>query len=70
MATADKTRVAKASPVVEDDQGQLRARTGISREVVEEMSKIKGEPNWLREKRLKSLGADAVVLQWLTVEDA
>src|SRR5205823_4496308 len=54
MATADRTRIAKASPVVEDDQGQLRARTGISREVVEEMSKIKGEPNWLREKRLKS----------------
>jgi Fe-S cluster assembly protein SufB len=54
MATADKTRIAKASPVVEDDQGQLRARTGISREVVEEMSKIKGEPDWMRDKRLKS----------------
>src|SRR3981189_2314231 len=55
MATADKTRITKASPVVEDDQGQLRARTGISREVVEELSKIKGEPDWMREKRLKSL---------------
>ena len=54
MATST-TKIAKPSPVVEDDQGQLRARTGISREVVEEMSKIKGEPDWMREKRLKSL---------------
>src|ERR1700709_665903 len=54
MATVDKTRITKPSPVVEDDQGQLRARTGISREVVEEMSKIKGEPDWMRDKRLKS----------------
>src|SRR5881628_2280735 len=54
MATKDKTRITKPSPVVEDDQGQLRARTGISREVVEEMSRIKGEPDWLRERRLKS----------------
>ena len=28
---------------------------GISREVVDELSKIKGEPDWMREKRLKSL---------------
>ena len=34
MATIDKTRIAKPSPIVEDDQGQLRARKGISREVV------------------------------------
>ena len=54
MATADKTRIAKPSPIVEDDQGQLRARQGISREVVEELSKIKGEPDWMREKRVKS----------------
>ena len=54
MATADKTRITKPSPVVEDEQGQLRARTGISREVVEEMSRIKGEPDWMRERRLKS----------------
>ncbi|HVE67533.1 MAG TPA: Fe-S cluster assembly protein SufB, partial [Solirubrobacteraceae bacterium] len=54
MASADKTRITRPAPVVEDDQGQLRARKGISREVVEEMSKIKGEPDWMRAKRLKS----------------
>ena len=55
MAATDRTRITKPSPIVEDDQGQLRARKGISREVVEELSKIKGEPDWMREKRLKSL---------------
>jgi Fe-S cluster assembly protein SufB len=33
----------------------LHARQGISREVVSELSKIKGEPDWMAEKRLKSL---------------
>src|SRR6266516_7144262 len=55
MAATDKTRVQKSSPIIEDEQGQLVAKKGISREVVEEMSRIKGEPDWLREKRLKSL---------------
>ncbi len=55
MATIDRTRIDKPSPIVEDDQGQLRARQGISREVVGELSKIKGEPDWMAEKRLKSL---------------
>src|SRR5437899_9030179 len=55
MATTDGTRIAKPSPIVEDEQGQLRARQGISREVVSELSKIKGEPDWMTEKRLKSL---------------
>ena len=53
MATVD--RIAKPSPIVEDDQGQLIARKGISREVISELSKIKGEPDWMAEKRLKSL---------------
>jgi len=53
MATID--RIAKPSPIVEDDQGQLLARQGISREVVSELSKIKGEPDWMAEKRLKAL---------------
>ena len=35
MATLDRTKIAKPSPIVEDDQGQLRARHGISREVVQ-----------------------------------
>jgi len=44
MATIDRTRIAKPSPIVEDEQGQLRARQGISREVVAELSKVKEEP--------------------------
>ena len=55
MASTDKTRVQKQSPIAEDEQGQLVAKKGISREVVEEMSKIKGEPDWMLKKRLKSL---------------
>jgi hypothetical protein len=55
MAATDKTRVTKPSPIVEDEQGQLVAKKGISREVVEELSKIKGEPDWMREKRIRSL---------------
>jgi Fe-S cluster assembly protein SufB len=55
MASTDKTRLQKPSPIAEDEQGQLVAKKGISREVVEEMSKIKGEPDWMRAKRLKSL---------------
>src|ERR1700738_3497562 len=55
MATIDSTPIAKPSPIVEDEQGQLRARQGVSREVVQELSKIKGEPDWMAEKRLKSL---------------
>ena len=53
MATIDRTEIAKSSPIVEDEQGQLRARQGISREVVSELSKIKGEPDWMAEKRLR-----------------
>ena len=59
MATIDPTterpKVTKPSPIVEDEQGQLRARQGISREVVGELSKVKDEPDWMAEKRLKSL---------------
>ena len=55
MATTDSTRITKPSPIVEDDQGQLLARQGISREVVSELSKIKGEPDWMAEKRIKAL---------------
>jgi Fe-S cluster assembly protein SufB len=55
MASTDKTRIQRPSPIAEDEQGQLVAKKGISREVVEEMSKIKGEPDWMLQKRLKSL---------------
>ncbi|HSH22008.1 MAG TPA: hypothetical protein VK992_05320, partial [Candidatus Caenarcaniphilales bacterium] len=55
MAATDKTRVAKPSAIVEDEQGQLVAKKGISREVIEELSRIKNEPEWMRAKRLKSL---------------
>jgi len=55
MATIDRTTITKPSPIVEDEQGQLRARQGISRGVISELSKIKGEPDWMAERRLKSL---------------
>src|SRR6059058_4675184 len=55
MAATDKTRIQKPSAIAEDDQGQLVAKRGISREVVEELSRVKGEPDWMREKRLRSL---------------
>src|SRR5680860_1305702 len=54
MAANDKTRIAKPSPIVEDEQGQLIAKKGISREVIEELSKVKGEPDWMRQMRVKS----------------
>ena len=55
MASTDKTRIAKSSPIVEDEQGQLIAKKGLSREVVAELSKVKGEPQWMRDLRVKSL---------------
>jgi Fe-S cluster assembly protein SufB len=54
MAATDTTRLTKPSPIVENDQGELRARKGVSREVIRELSKIKGDPDWMAEKRLKS----------------
>jgi Fe-S cluster assembly protein SufB len=54
MAATDKTRIAKASSIKENEQGQLIAKKGISRDVIEELSKVKGEPAWMREKRIKS----------------
>jgi len=44
MAATDKTRVSKPSTIKENDQGQLAAKKGISREVITELSKIKDEP--------------------------
>ncbi|MDQ3318930.1 MAG: Fe-S cluster assembly protein SufB [Actinomycetota bacterium] len=56
MAIAEtKPRVAKPSAIDEDEQGQLIARKGISREVIEELSRVKEEPDWMLAKRLKSL---------------
>src|SRR6476646_9324640 len=54
MAATDKTRIPNTT-IKEDEQGQLVAKRGISREVVQELSRIKGEPQWMAEKRLKSL---------------
>src|SRR5829696_3310137 len=54
MAATDKTRIPKPSAIKENEQGQLIARRGLSREVIEELSRVKGEPDWMREKRLKS----------------
>src|SRR5918992_38824 len=54
MAATDKTRIPKPSAIKENEQGQLVAKKGVSREVIEELSRVKGEPGWMREKRLKS----------------
>src|SRR3954466_11280288 len=54
MAATDKTRIPKTA-IKEDEQGQLVAKRGISRGVVQELSRIRGEPAWMRETRLKSL---------------
>src|SRR5919109_794854 len=54
MAATDKTRIPKPSPIKENEQGQLVAKKGVSREVIEELSRVKGEPDWMRDKRLKS----------------
>jgi Fe-S cluster assembly protein SufB len=54
MATIDKTRIPK-NPIKETANGDLIAKNGISREVVIEMSKIKNEPQFMLDMRLKSL---------------
>lgn len=54
MAATDKTRIPNTT-IKENEQGQLVAKRGISKEVVQELSRIKGEPDWMAEKRLKSL---------------
>ena len=40
--TADSASITKPSTIVEDEQGQLRARQGISREVVAELTGRQG----------------------------
>ena len=55
MASTDKTRIPKPSAIVEDEQGQLVARRASRARSSSELSKIKGEPEWMREKRIKSL---------------
>jgi Fe-S cluster assembly protein SufB len=37
------------------DQSVFRARKGLSREIVEQISEIKGEPGWMRDIRLRAL---------------
>ena len=41
------------------DVSIYRTKKGISKEIVEEISKIKGEPDWMREFRVKSYEAFA-----------
>ena len=52
MATTDRTKITKPSPIVENEQGELVAVRGVSREVVRELSRIKDEPDWMAERRL------------------
>lgn len=55
-----------AKPVIDIDQEYkygfkdpelyvYKSRKGLSREVVEEISRLKGEPDWMREFRLRAL---------------
>ncbi|MBJ7348115.1 MAG: hypothetical protein JHC87_06055, partial [Thermoleophilaceae bacterium] len=46
MSTDQKTRVPN-STLEETDNGTIVAKRGISREVVIEMSRLKGEPEWM-----------------------
>ncbi|GAC1439102.1 MAG: Fe-S cluster assembly protein SufB [Solirubrobacteraceae bacterium] len=55
MAATDTARINKPSPIVENGDGELRARRGISREVIRELSKIKGDPQWMADKRMRAL---------------
>src|SRR3984957_7615683 len=52
MATT--SRIPAASPIVEADNGELVSVKGVSREVIRELSRIKGEPDWMAELRMKS----------------
>ena len=40
---------------VTETQGVFKARKGLDREIVAQISEMKGEPDWMREFRLKSL---------------
>jgi Fe-S cluster assembly protein SufB len=51
----DSGRVMRPSALVEDEGGRLRARRGLSEEVVRELSRVKGEPQWMADLRLRSL---------------
>ncbi|NPA80507.1 MAG: Fe-S cluster assembly protein SufB, partial [Thermotogae bacterium] len=41
----------------DDIEYRYVGRPGLSRELIEEISHIKGEPNWMREIRLKAYEA-------------
>ena len=53
MATT-AARIPARSPIVENDKGELVAARGVSREVIQELSRIKDEPDWMAAMRLKS----------------
>jgi len=55
LAATARLESPSPAPSSRTNKGQLKARTGISRDVIDELSKIKGEPDWMREKRIKSL---------------
>ncbi|HEX3874063.1 MAG TPA: Fe-S cluster assembly protein SufB [Solirubrobacteraceae bacterium] len=40
--------------MVESDNGELVSPKGVSREVIRELSKIKGDPTWMADQRMKS----------------
>lgn len=53
MSTAEKSRIPNTT-LKEQPDGGIVAKRGISREVVDELSRVKNEPEWMRELRVKS----------------
>ncbi len=53
MATVEQTRIPN-STLKEQADGSIVAKRGVSREVVAELSRVKGEPEWMRQRRIDS----------------
>ena len=53
--TKSKEEYEKKYGFHDEDEYVFKAKPGLSREVVEEISGMKGEPDWMRKSRLKAL---------------
>ncbi|MEM6655051.1 MAG: Fe-S cluster assembly protein SufB, partial [Planctomycetota bacterium] len=54
-ATDDVVGDIKKYDFVTETTGVFKARKGLNRDVVAQISEMKGEPGWMRDFRLKSL---------------